>query len=188
MKVEPIRDLKKIKKLQDHLKLNSKRDLLLLNFGLNTGLRISDLLKIKVCDIWTKNKRFKHHFSLTEGKTSKTKKIKLNDALKKYLKQYLKSVKPKYQDYIFKSRKGTNRPISRVQAYRFLKQSSDKVGIQNFGTHSLRKTWGYWTYKKSKYNIALIMDMFNHSSQKITLEYIGISQDQKDELYSIVQF
>ena len=52
----------------------------------------------------------------------------------------------------------------------------------------MRKTWGYWTYKISKYNIGLIMDTFNHSSPNITLRYIGVNQDQKDELYSLVQF
>jgi len=57
--------------------------------------------------------------------------------------------------------------------------SAEAVGIENFGTHSLRKTWGYWTYKMSRYNIGLIMDTFNHSSQRITLRYIGVNQDQK---------
>jgi len=52
----------------------------------------------------------------------------------------------------------------------------------------MRKTWGYWTYKESRYNIGLIMDMFNHSSQYITLKYIGINQDMHDEIYSRVQF
>ena len=188
MKVEPIRTLKKIKAFQNLLKQKSERDLLLLNFGLNTGLRISDILKIKVSDIWTKRKHFKHYFILIEVKTKKEKRIKLNNALKRYLTHYLKNNKLKYSDYLFQSRKGDNKPITRVQAYRTLKIASESLNIENFGTHSLRKTWGYWTYKKSKFNIALIMDMFNHSSQKITLEYIGINQDQRDELYSIVQF
>ena len=188
MKVEPIRTLKKIKAIQNFLKQKSERDLLLLNFGLNTGLRISDILKIKVSDIWTKRKHFKHYFILREVKTQKEKRIKLNNALKRYLSNFLKNNKLKYSDYLFQSRKGNNKPITRVQAYRTLKKASEALNIENFGTHSLRKTWGYWTYKKSKFNIALIMDMFNHSSQKITLEYIGINQDQRDELYSIVQF
>lgn len=52
----------------------------------------------------------------------------------------------------------------------------------------MRKTWGYWTYKASKYNIGLIMDTFNHSSPSVTLRYIGVNQDQKDKLYTMVQF
>jgi integrase len=75
-----------------------------------------------------------------------------------------------------------------VQAYRVLEDTARELGIQKFGTHSMRKTWGYWAYKASKYNIALIMEMFNHSTQAMTLRYIGASQDEKDELYSIVEF
>ncbi|WP_031368501.1 tyrosine-type recombinase/integrase, partial [Clostridium botulinum] len=94
----------------------------------------------------------------------------------------------KQNDYIFQSRKGINSPISTTQAYRILKEGAESLGIENFGTHSLRKSWGYWTYKASRYNIGLIMDTFNHSSEKITLKYIGITQEDKDELYSLVQF
>ena len=78
--------------------------------------------------------------------------------------------------------------ISVTQAYRILKAETEIIGIENFGTHSSRKTWGYWTYKASKYNIALIMTVFNHSSQNITLRYIEIDQKSQDELYSLVKF
>ena len=77
--------------------------------------------------------------------------------------------------------------IGRIQAYRVLKSAAEECGIENFGTHSLRKTWGYWTYKISRYNIGLIMDTLNHSSPNITLRYIGVNQDLKDELYLKVQ-
>ncbi|KGG79384.1 recombinase XerD, partial [Caloranaerobacter azorensis H53214] len=110
----------------------------------------------------------------------------LNNALRKAIKIYIKNKNLSYEDYFFPSSKGGH--IGRIQAYRVLKEAANVIGIENFGTHSLRKTWGYWTYKVSRYNIGLIMDTFNHSSQKITLRYIGVNQDQKDELYSLVQF
>ena len=84
-------------------------------------------------------------------------------------------------DYLFQSQKGGR--IQRIQTWRILSAGAETLSIEHFGTHSMRKTWGYWTYKTSKYNIGLIMDTFNHSSEKVTLRYIGISQDQKDELY-----
>ncbi len=99
---------------------------------------------------------------------------------------FIKEEKMATDNYLFFSRKGAH--ISRIQAYRVLKEAAESVDIENFGTHSLRKTWGYWTYNLSKYNIGLIMDTFNHSSPGVTLRYIGISQDQRDELYSLVQF
>jgi integrase len=188
MVVEPIKDKKKIDALLMYLKGKSQRDYLLCKFQINTGLRIGDVVKIKVDDLLTSNMNFKDYFVLKEQKTSKEKKIKLNDSLKKALKAYIKQNELEVDKYIFQSRKGLNEPITVTQAYRILKAAAVNLNIENFGTHSLRKSWGYWTYKVSRYNIGLIMDTFNHSSQKITLRYIGIDQESKDELYSLVQF
>lgn len=188
MVVEPIKDKKKIEALLTYLKGKNERDWLLAKFQLNTGLRISDVVKVKVSDIFTEKLNFKDYFVLQEQKTKKEKKIKLNDELRRALKAFIKHEDLKRDNYIFESRKALYGAISVVQAYRILKHAAVSVEIENFGTHSLRKTWGYWTYKASRYNIGLIMDTFNHSSQKITLRYIGIDQEAKDELYSLVQF
>lgn len=186
MTVEPIRDKTKIKQMYQFLNGKDPKYGLLFKFGLNTGLRISDILPVKVKDILNEKGQFREYFVLKEKKTAKEKKIKLNNALRKSIQDYLKKTNLDYDSFLFPSKKGGH--IGRIQAYRVLKEAANIVGIENLGTHSLRKTWGYWTYKASKYNIGLIMDTFNHSSQRITLRYIGIDQDQKDELYSIVQF
>lgn len=189
MTVEPIKDKKKIGDFLTYLKGKNQRDYTLAKFQLNTGLRVSDVVPIKASDIFTEKGNFKNYFVLSEKKTGKEKKIKLNDELKKSLKEYVEDKGLNYNDYLFESRKKTERIyISTTQAYRVLKKAAIAVGIEDFGTHSLRKTWGYWTYKASRYNIGLIMDTFNHSSQSITLKYIGITQEEKDELYSLVQF
>lgn len=189
MTVEPIKDKKKIDDLLIYLKGKNQRDWLLAKFQLNTGLRISDVIGVKVSDIFTYKGNFRDYFILEEQKTQKEKKIKLNSELRRALKSYVEHNKLEFYDCLFKSRKHTKRQhISITQAYRILKAAAEAVGIENFGTHSLRKTWGYWTYKVSRYNIGLIMDMFNHSSPDITLRYIGIDQDAKDELYNLVQF
>lgn len=189
MTVEPIKSKKQIDVFLNYLKGKNERDWLLAKFQLNTGLRISDVVGVKVEDILTEKGVFKDYFVLKEKKTGKEKKIRLNDELRKALKSFIKRHNLESNDFIFTSRKkALGRPITVVQAYRILKDAADAVGIENFGTHSLRKTWGYWTYKASRYNIGLIMDTFNHSSEKITLRYIGINQEAKDELYSLVQF
>ena len=186
MTVEPIRDIKKLRQMQEYLKGKDKRCWLLFNFGINTGLRISDLLPIKVMDVMSDKGQFREHFTLNEKKTGKLKKIRLNDSIRKYIKEFIKEFDLGNDDYLFQSQKGGH--IQRIQAWRILSAGAEALSIEHFGTHSMRKTWGYWTYKASKYNIGLIMDTFNHSSEKVTLRYIGISQDQKDELYSLVQF
>lgn len=186
MTVEPIRDKVKIKQLYQYLHGKDQKYGLIYKFGLNTGLRISDILPLKLNNILNSRGEFYEYLIIKEKKTKKEKKIKLNSSLRKAIVNYVKYNYISYNDYLFPSKKGTY--IGRIQAYRVLKEAADLVGVENFGTHSLRKTWGYWTYKLSKYNIGLIMDTFNHSSQSITLRYIGVSQDQKDELYSLVQF
>ncbi|MEA4848045.1 MAG: tyrosine-type recombinase/integrase [Clostridiaceae bacterium] len=186
MTVEPIRDKTKIKQMHQYLYGKDPKYGLLFKFGLNSGLRISDILPLRVKHIFVSNGEFHDYLVLKEKKTKKEKKIKLNVALRKKIQSYVNENKLSSEDYLFPSKKGDH--IGRIQAYRVLKEAADLVGIENFGTHSLRKTWGYWTYRMSKYNIGLIMDTFNHSSQSITLRYIGVNQDQKDELYSLVQF
>lgn len=185
MTVEPIRDRVKINRLYQYLKGYDPKYALIFKFGINTGLRISDILPLKVKDIFTEDFKFREHLILKEKKTSKEKKIKMNDTLRKCILEYVKNQNLSYDSYLFQSKKGGH--LGRIQVYRVLKNAASVFGIENFGTHSLRKTWGYWTYKMSKYNIGLIMDTFNHSSQSITLRYIGVNQDQKDELYSLVQ-
>ena len=186
MTVEPIRDKMKIKQMYQYLKGKDEKYALVFKFGLNTGLRISDIIPLKVKDIMNHNGQFRDYLTLKEKKTGKEKKIKLNEAIRKAISEYIKDTKLTHDSYLFPSKKGGH--IGRIQAYRVLKEAADLLGVENFGTHSLRKSWGYWTYKISRYNIGLIMDTFNHSSQSITLRYIGVNQDQKDELYSIVQF
>ena len=185
MTVEPIRDKVKIKQLYQYLNGSDPKYALIFKVGINTGLRISDIIPLKVKDIFNNNIQFRDYLTLREKKTSKQKKIKLNETLRSCIQKYVSAQKLGYDDYLFWSQKGGY--LGRIQIYKVLKEAATVLGIENFGTHSLRKTWGYWTYKMSKYNIGLIMDTFNHSSPAVTLRYIGINQDQKDELYSIVQ-
>jgi len=185
MTVEPIRDKSKIKHLYQYLNGSSPKYAMIFKFDINTGLRISDIIPLKVNDIFNEKWQFREHLTLNEKKTAKERKIKLNETLRKCLHNYVKTQHLDLGDYLFGSQKGGY--LGRIQVYKGLREAATVVGVENFGTHSLRKTWGYWTYKISKYNIGLIMDTFNHSSPSITLRYIGINQDQKDELYSIVQ-
>ena len=140
MTVEPIRDKAKIKQMYQYLHGKDPKYGLIFKFGLNTGLRISDILPIKVRDVINKNGAFHEYFVLKEKKTKKEKKIKLNQALRKKIQSYVASYNLTATDYLFPSKKGSY--IGRIQAYRVLKEAADLVAIENFGTHSLRKTWG----------------------------------------------
>lgn len=166
--VEPIRNLSEIQRIKKILS-NNLRDRLLFVFGINTGLRISDILKLKVKDVKNRN-----HLTITEQKTNKIKKFLIMNELKQEIKSYIKD---KQSDtYLFKSSQSNN-PISRIQAYRIIHSACKKAKVKgNIGTHTLRKTFGYHFYKKTK-DIVILQNIFNHSSPKITLRYIGINQD-----------
>ena len=171
--VQPIRDKEKIEDMKRQLLKNGTRDYLLFYTGINTGLRISDILALKVQDV-----RDKTHISIKETKTGKTKRFKINNGLYDELNNYITGMDD--EEYIFKSKKGDNKPISRVQAYRILNSAGQKVGLEEIGTHTLRKTFGYHFYQKTK-DIALLQQLFNHSAPSVTLRYIGINQDMMDE-------
>lgn len=166
--VQPIRDLEKIEEMKRRL---SPRDSFMFTLGINVGCRISDLLQLKVKDIQGKN-----HLVIDESKTGKQKRFLLNRKMKEIINDYVKNMKP--NQYLFPSRKGV-KPISRIQAYRILNKTAKEIGLEEIGTHTLRKTFGYWFYKNT-HDIAMLQEIFNHSAPSVTLRYIGINQDVID--------
>ncbi|WP_034438795.1 site-specific integrase [Clostridium ihumii] len=171
--VEPIRDNQKVRDIQDYLKRTNERDYILFITGVYTGLRISDILRLKVQDV--KEKRFIY---LREKKTSKQNIIEINKLLEKEYKWYCSD--KQLDEYLIRSREGVNKPLSRVRAYEIIKQVGEDFGIENLGTHTLRKTFGYHYYRQTK-DVGTLMKMFNHSDPSITLRYIGIIQDEMNK-------
>ena len=193
--VEPIRDTKTIKNMRAILKSQSTRNELLFILGINVGLRISDILKLKVKDLTKLNtKAPKDYVIITEIKTRKTKKFYIGDIVKKVIENYMKeNNNPEFDTYIFLSRKGINMPITRQQAYRIINNAAESLGIVErndqgnlihgeIGTHTLRKTFGYHSFQNGT-SLELLMDLFNHSSKTQTLRYIGITEEQKKDVY-----
>lgn len=170
--VQPIRDKEIISRFKVELLKNGYRDYMLFVIGINTGLRISDILKLKVSDV-----KDKTHIIITEQKTDKNKRFLINSMLRKDIDQYIEGMSNDM--YLFSSRKGDN-PITRVQAYRILNDVANRLGIEEVGTHTLRKTFGYWHYKQHK-DVAILQDIFNHSAPSVTLRYIGVNDDIKDK-------
>ena len=179
--VQPIKDLKKIETIKKLLKQQSLRDYCLFVVGINSGLRISDLLKLLVSDVIDGNK-LKDRIRLREKKTNKFKDFPLSDNAKSALKEYLKTREYKSNEPLFISRKNKGF-LLRQQAYRIINNAANEVGIkEKIGTHTLRKTFGYHAYNNG-YDITLIQKLFNHSSPSTTLRYIGITQEEIDDVY-----
>ena len=182
-KVEPIRDKKKIEAMKRYLKGESIRDYLMFMVGISSALRISDILKLKVSDVWDGQKTMTM-IRLREEKTDKFKQFPITKNLESAIKDYVEEYQPvTTAEYLFPSRKGINTPITRQQAHVVLSRAAKAVGIKDsISTHSMRKTWGYWAYK-SGVNLALIMEALNHSSITETRKYLGITQDDLNEVY-----
>lgn len=170
--VQPIRDKKKLEEVKEVLRRQSYRDLFLFEMGINTGLRISDLLKLHVNDV-----KERTHIVIKEQKTGKDKRFIINTALREKINEYVNGMNE--TDCLFASKK-TRKPITRIQAYRIMNGAAEKVGLDEIGTHTLRKTFGYHYYQKTK-DVVMLQTIFNHSAPSITLRYIGIQQDEIDK-------
>jgi integrase len=170
--VQPIRNADDIRRLKERLLSVGGKYYLMFVIGINTGLRVSDILNLTVGDV-----RDKTHVMICEKKTGKRKRFMINEKLRNEIDGYISGVGDMV--YLVKSRKGLNRPINRCQAYKVLNDAAKSLGISEVGTHTMRKTFGYWHYKQHK-DVAILQDIFNHSAPSITLKYIGIDDDVKD--------
>ena len=185
IEVNALRDKKQIELMKRVLKSNNIRDYLLFVVGINVGLRVSDLLSLRLSDVLNTNGKVKDEVTVLEGKTKKTRTFTLNKSTSMAIKEYASTLDNYDMDmYLFKSRKGENKAISRVQAWQILSDGAKLVGIkETIGTHTLRKTFGYWSYKQG-IDITLLQDIFNHSTPSITLRYIGITKEDKVNVYN----
>lgn len=174
--VEPIKDIELINAIKKVLRQQSNRDFLLFVLGINTGLRISDLLSLRVRDVWDGDK-CREFLYIPDSKSGEA--YYLNAKVQRALENYLSQSPLTDEDYLFKSKKN-NYSITRQQAYRIINNAAREAGIAGkIGTHTLRKTFGYHAYRKGV-AIGFLMKIFHHHSPAETLKYIGIDENDKE--------
>lgn len=185
------KDLSKLKNYYKEIQPNPRNELLII-LGLNTALRISDILALKWQDIYDfDRKEYRNRINIVEQKTGKTTHIYINqnvlEALGKY-KSYLKQKKRTIErDSFLVSHSNKNEPISRVQAFRIIKKAVDYYNISGvISCHSLRKTFGYHAWKQGASPVVLV-NVFNHSSYQVTKRYLGIEQEDKDKIFQKIK-
>lgn len=170
--VQPIRDQGTIDGIKEFLLKRSRRNHMMFVLGINTGLRIQDILKLRVRDV------IGEQLVMIEMKTKKRRFLQLNPTLKREIKKYTDGMNE--SEFLFPSRQGgDNKPIKRDMAYKIMRMAADQFGLIDIGTHTLRKTFGYHMYQKTK-DITLVQTMLNHSDKSITMRYIGMDQDMMD--------
>ncbi len=173
--VEPIRSVDLIRDISLFLKTKSERNYIMFLLGIYSGLRISDILKLRVKDVKNKNS-----ISLREQKTGKQRIFVINPYLKKELKKYIDDNYLPSDQYLIKRQGKRNESISRVRAYEILREAAEYFRIDNIGTHTMRKTFGYHFYLQTK-DVLTLQKIFNHAHPVITLRYIGMEQNEIDK-------
>lgn len=181
-RVSPIRSQKSIEDIKTLLK-QRPRDLAIFILGINTCLRASDILSLKVGQI--RNVGPGETFYTREKKTGKEKRITMNHSVYSAINSLLTTMScPGDTDYLFQSRKGENMPLSVSALNTLVKKWCDWVGLKgNYGTHTLRKTFSFCHYHIFKTPVILIMDMLNHNNLKMTYIYLGIQPEDIKEAY-----
>lgn len=187
---QPIRQVNDLENIKNYYKKvkQSPRNELLVVLGLNTALRISDILSLTWNAVYDFEREcYRKHIVLTEQKTEKRSQIYINRSVLEELRNYRahleyhhKVITP--ETFLF-SHSNKNVPITRVQAFRIIKQIATYYELPEIiSCHSLRKTFGYHAWKQGIPPV-LLVTVFNHSSFQITKRYLGIEQDDKDNIF-----
>ena len=182
---QPIKDMEKLKLFREDYKEKkpSVRNHLLIIMGLNSALRISDILHLTCGDVYDFHGReWRSHILVRERKTGKKNCVYMNREILEALKESACLLRGE-RDFLFVSHMRPDEPLSRCQAFRVIKEAAAYAGLENgVSCHSLRKTFGYHAWKRGTPPV-LLMHIYNHSAYQITKRYLGIEQDEKDSVF-----
>ena len=198
---EPIRDLSLIPLCEDFLfrstnsMYTNARNVLIFVFGINVGLRISDLFSLKFKDVLNSDYTIVDELCVFESKTKKVNRPILNQKTKETIKDFISLIGKSninMENYIFSANQNEfNTPLDTTVFYKEIKKMQKHFNISDsWGTHTLRKTFAYWTLKlgdNDKDTMTCLQEMLNHSSAKTTLHYSGITKERYQKMYSDIQ-
>ena len=171
--VKPIKDKELLNQFGKELKKgkHGKTENLVMAIGIKTGLRISDILNLKVSDV--KNKI---QTEIVEIKTGKKRTVHLKSLTSNII-DYLNTEHDAESEWLFPSPKDNTKHLASHQYYKILQRVADNLNLDYIGTHTLRKTFSYFFLKQNKGDIVTLMKILNHSSQAVTLRYAGIEEE-----------
>ena len=190
--VIPIKDSNILHEVQDTLLNNfryGRRNYTIFQVGKATLLRVSDVLALRSNEIFADDGIIKKNAYIRDKKTDKPNTLYLkpvNQDLIDYL-QWLNENKIQ-SDWLFPSIKHPDRHITEKQFYKIMAKTGDLLGINYLGTHTMRKTGAYRVYTQTHYNIGLVMSLLNHSSEAMTLKYLGLDQVSREQMLDKVSF
>lgn len=175
--VQPIKSKAKIDEIESILEAWHRKYRIMFLMGIYSGLRISDILPLKVKDVYGKD-----HIDIREKKTRKAKRFRINRNLAEALSRYC--IGRPEDSYLIPSGGRAHKSLGSRRAYDVIKEAGEKAGMESLGTHSMRKTFGFHYYQQTG-DIVTLQKIFNHATTQITLRYIGIDQEAIDDsMYS----
>lgn len=192
--VLPIKDDEVLKQVQDTLLNNFKsgrRNYTIFQVGKATLLRVSDVLRLKQADVFDDYGAIKQHAFIKDKKTGKRNTLYLKPVMMDLVmyQQWLK--RNGYEgttEWLFPSTTRPKKHIDERQFYNVMAKVGDLLDINYLGTHTMRKTGAYRVYVQSNYNIGLVMKLLNHSSEAMTLAYLGLDQVSREHMLDKIDF
>ena len=186
MTVQPIRSEATIRAIKGIISkdktANASRNLLLWIIGTNTGLRISDILKLKLKDVIDNKGEVRELLELVEQKTKRPRAIEIRPPVKREIEKFLKDTGAyDLNEYLFKDRRkgkeDLNKPITRVRAWQMINDWGRKAGVTyRIGTHTLRKVFGTFAFKAG-IDLVYISEELGHRNVEVTKRYLGITKE-----------
>ena len=137
----------------------------------NLGLRIGDILKLRLQDIVLDGTRYR--LNIIEEKTQKKRTFTVPQPIYQYLRIYCMDHELQKDDVLF--------PITERAVQKYLAKVATELEYPSIGTHSFRKFFATEIYTNNDYNIILVQQLLQHSSAAITQRYIGISSKEIED-------
>lgn len=198
--VKPIKDSWVLSSVQDVL-LNrfksGRRNYTIFQVGKATLLRVSDVLRLKKSDVYEENGRVKKNAYIIDKKTKKKNTLYLKP-VREDLEDYYDWLKEQqlqnpnknifFSEWLFPSMTKPEKHIDERRYYMIMHRVGEILNINYLGTHTMRKTGAYRVYQQTNHNIALVMKLLNHSSEQMTLAYLGLDQEEREHLLDGVDF
>ena len=190
--VLPIIDSNVLKEVQDTLLHNFKagwRNYTVFQVGKATLLRVSDVMKLRWTDVFNENGTVRQNAFIHDQKTGKANLLYLKPVQTDLL-AYQAWLQENHlvSDWLFPSIQHPERHITEKQFYKIMSKVGDLLEINYLGTHTMRKTGAYRVYTQSNYNIGLVMNLLNHSSEAMTLAYLGLDQASTETMLDQIDF
>ena len=174
-----------------------QRNYTIFQVGKATLLRVSDVMRLRKADVYTEDGRVKRNAFIKDKKTGKQNTLYLKpvrDDLLDYW-QWLQDFQKSHpynrifdSEWLFPSYTRPDRHITENQYYKIIKRAGELAGVAHVGTHSMRKTGALIVYEQSNHNIGLVMKLLNHSSEAVTMDYLGLSQERRENILDTIDF